>query len=677
MPYALLLLFLFSSLPMASAELGMEDYQNTLFLACDADDECDLNNAAAGEETITGDASQASPLTPKTIILTFKMEPSQTQMALLPDIMRELVVDLRVREDALGWNQPDLDVYLRLGANEQEWSLSGSGVSPNLPAPYRIEDEPLDLSAGRMLRPNDMIELRITFVLDRPANWELQLRGASSFTIPIEWSVNPATANVDEPSSDSQPRYLVDVETSSSGALVDGDRDCWEFNLPKHEIFSITITWYNVPIEVEQPHDPPEIIGENNRRAEKPEVRTTFDGDKLVMAMQYRGLAEGDYSACWGGLPGHFQEYKWYGRFAHEGMGPTDPSHFTGDAIFKTGTATMGDDSKAVELEEVRASSLFIGLILIVLILGSMLMMPTSKSRGAALSIALVLILIGGVVNPIITLGEEARESGEIEVEELLERHMEAIWQVSSPSVDGQTKVEVIGSTLGVRAGEEINLIMPIDEATPLYDGRWQLHTSELENKRIDNLVFDFLAKRGISPDSDGSMPQQAVDFILHAGRAITLDMLLLEAILVVDDLPNGAAAHIKWTMVSATSTGPSASPAWNTRPNDISLADWAMFQRALYPDSMAISYCDCGLDELDFAWGPSDSFDADDMVTSTGIITANGVTEWGTQLLTAGAVIVLLVGYGEKKRRDNARELAYELAYSSPLYSGTSDKWK
>ena len=674
-PYSLLWLLvasIFAFIPPVSGELGAEEYQNTLFLTCNADDECDLNNAASGEEILSGDATQATPLLPKTFILTFQMGPSQTQMALLPDLLSELVIDLRVREDALGWNQPDLDVFLRLGASEQEWTISGSGVSPNLPSPYRLEDEPLDLSSGRMLRPNDLVEIRLTFVLDRPANWELHLRGESRFTIPIEWSVNPESANVDEPSSDSQPRQLNDIETSSNGALVDGDRDCWEFDLPQHEIFSITITWYSVPIEVEQPHDPPELIGENNRRAPRPDVRTTYDGDKLIMTMQYRGLVVGDYSVCWGGLPGHFQEYKWYGRLSHEGLGPTDPGQFSGEAVFNSGTATLGDFSKSVDLDQAKVSTLFVGLILIILILGSLMMMPTTKARGSFLSIALVLILIGGVVDPLVTLGEEARDNGELELDELLERHMEAIWEVSLPSIDGQVKAEVIGSTLGIRAGEELRLMMPIEGATPLYEGGWQLQTSELENRRIDNMVFDFLARKGITPDDDGSMPQQAVDFILQAGRAITLDLLLLEAVLVVDEVPDGAVVHISWDMVSATSTGPAASPAWNTRPDDVSLVDWAMFQRSLYPDSMAVSYCDCGLDELDFAWSSSDDFDEEDMISSSGVITANGVTKWSTTLLTTGAVIVLLVAYGEKRRRDKAHELAIELTYRHLEYSSS-----
>ena len=136
----------------ADAELGMNEVEQSLNLICVSDDDCFLSNSVSGEEMISGQENDATPLTPKVVSLEFTMQPSQSQLTLLPENLKSLVIDLKIREDLSGWSQPDLEIGLKLGASENSWTIDGDGPGLNAqPQSYELENESLDMSNGRML----------------------------------------------------------------------------------------------------------------------------------------------------------------------------------------------------------------------------------------------------------------------------------------------------------------------------------------------------------------------------------------------------------------------------------------------------------------------------------------------------------------------------------------------
>ena len=83
-----------------------------------------------------------------------------------------------------------------------------------------------------------------------------------------------------------------------------------------------------------------------------------------------------------------------------------------------------------------------------------------------------------------------------------------------------------------------------------------------------------------------GMLESQTVRFILLAGRSLLLDLLILEALLVVEDVPESSVFHIDTTMVDTQAAGSYAAPAWSTRPSSISNSDWVRLQGSLFPSA-------------------------------------------------------------------------------------------
>ena len=656
----LLLVAMADSLPTTKAELGTGEDEERLNLVCDSDDDCSLSNGISGEEVVSRQENDANPLNPTVVSLEFTMQPSQSQMALIPDSIDELVIDLRVTEDVLGWSKPDLDVDLKIGPSENFWNIEGEG--PGLatqPSAYTLQNEALDLSNGRLLDPAGVVRLRLTFQLDRPATWELHLRSLSYFEIDIAWSVNPAHADVDEPSSQQSPRSTDEVEVWHDGALVGDDRDCWNFDLERNELFNIIIIWDLVPIEIEQPHDAPDFVGPDNRQTSDPSVHSSHDGERLRITFQYRGLEEGEHTLCWAGKDDRFQSYSWMGRVTYEGIGPNDPNQFSTEASWDSGTTIVGYSDSAVAIEEGGIISLAFGLLMFTGVLGSAAVNPTWRwTRRLMLPLSGLLILFGGVVHPIMMWSEAVKEEGTIDVERMLNNRLEQVWQVVSPSTPQETMAEQLGSTFGMLIGERLLMDLEIDEAIPMEDDRYQLHSPDLDGIRIDRLIFNHLNTIGAGHNNDGLLPQRSVNFVLHAGRALALDLLMLEALLVVDEIPTHNTLHIDWTMTSAGASGSYINPAWMTRPEEIKLQQWSRLQASLFPDMITISYCDCGLDQMDFTWVPSQSLDAQDLPSVSGITTPSGLGDSANWLMFTGILLILVTAVVETRRRGAARRL-------------------
>ena len=645
----------------ADADLGMNEAEQSLNLICDSDDDCFLSNGISGEEMISGQENDANPLTPKVVSLEFTMQPSQNQLTLLPENLKNLVIDLKIREDLGGWGQPDLEVELKLGASENSWRIDGAGPALDAqPQSYELENEPLDMSNGRLLLPGEIIRLRMSFQLERPSNWELGLRGLSNIGLEIDWSVDPAQADVDEPSSRQQPRQSSEVEIWHDGALVGDDTDCFEFDLEENELFNIIIIWELVPIEVEQPHQTPELIGPGNRNTPTPNVKTTSDGETETKTYQYRGLESGDYRLCFDGRDDKFQPYSWLGRITYEGIGPNSPAQFEGDGSWNYGTAIMGDSSQSEIIEASGIFSLVFGFLMLFGVIGAAAVQPTWKwTRRLMLPLSGVLIIFGGIAHPLTMWGESLPEEGSINVERLLENRLEQIWQVLEPGTPQNTIAEHLGSTFGILVGEQLLMNIEVSKAIQMEDGRYQLQSPELEGIRIDRLIFNFLNEAGAGHGGDSLLPERSVNFVLQAGRALTLDLLILEALMVVEEVPQNSNIQIDWTMTNAGASGSVLNPAWVSRPNEISLQDWSKLQASLFPELISISYCDCGQDQMDLNWAPSTTLDPVDLPTVGGLTYAIGFGPSAAFMMFTGVLLIVITGFVETRRRKYASRLA------------------
>ena len=133
----------------------------------------------------------------------------------------------------------------------------------------------------------------------------------------------------------------------------------------------------------------------------------------------------------------------------------------------------------------------------------------------------------------------------------------------------------------------------------------------------------------------------------------------MLEAMLVVDEAPSSSVFHIDVEMVAAPATGSFSAPAWATRPVTVEPADWARLQRALFPERITISLCDCDLDLLDVNFIPSTSFDTRDLPPAWDVQNANGLVPYGGGVMLAGLSLGLLATWVEVQRKSKAAALA------------------
>ena len=187
----------------------------------------------------------------ESVAIEFEMIPEQTELALLPDTLNELFIDLRVQGDVVGFYTPEMEVRLILGTSVTTLDSEQNSIPTGSETGHRWVDEPLNLENGRLLWPEDVVRIRIVFTLDRPSTWELHLRGSTFIDLDITWSENIAAKDVDEPTSALQPKSTL-LEDVHYGALVGDDSDCWSFTVETNEIMRILIQWEDVPLELQQ-----------------------------------------------------------------------------------------------------------------------------------------------------------------------------------------------------------------------------------------------------------------------------------------------------------------------------------------------------------------------------------------------------------------------------------------
>ena len=642
----------------ASAGLTDQEDGGELFFSCRADNDCVLTPTPVGEEQISGQ-STANTFQSETLTFEFEADPPQDHVAVLPDMLASMEVDFKHQTEAGSLFRPALEIRLILGENVNTWSFDASTI-PNANAqPYTIENEQMSLSKGRVLWAEEQVKVLITVTLDQPGTWSFNMRGASSMLLEIPWSLNPSTANVDEPTSTTQPRST-SFEDVHRGALVGADHDCWAFEVETHEVLRLTVEWNQVPLELEQPHPIPELITAAGRLSPTPDVLVDDDGESKTFTYRWRALPTGDYTLCMHGSPGKLQSYLWSGLFGYESMGPTDPSGFESVSFYPQGAALIGDLDNPHELSKQGFGLLLLsGLLLVVFLVVAWRPTTSYVLRFGFFVPGVILLMVGGVLHPLWAIADEVQHADEITLDDLIDMRLQQLWDVSAEGVPDQTLYTHTGATWGMLPGETLRLKLDVNQAIPLGDGRYQLLIPELEDLRLDQVIFGQVAKGAEQQSQTGMLESQTVRFILLAGRSLLLDLMMLEALLVVDEMPSSSVFHINSEMVETQAAGSVAAPAWGTRPSAIDTSDWVRLQGSLFPERISISLCDCDLDLLDVTFQPSTGFDAGDVPPEWGLENAAGLLPYGSLLMWTGMLLGIAATSSEVRRFTAAQRLA------------------
>jgi hypothetical protein len=645
-----LLLFALLLIPAASAELSMDERR--LNLVCNAGD-CTLSNDAAGDAMISAEERNANPAQPVTVRLEFQLRPDQVSVALLPTVMETLEIDLRIAEDGLGITRPDVYVELILGPSFNDWTLPAPSASLGAQSPYRLDNADLDLSNGRILGPGDQVLLRIEFDISNPVTWELYLAGDSFLELPIIWSLDAEAANVDEPTSISEPKEISLIGSTTFGGLMGADVDCFRLDVSAN-LASVTviISWAATPIEVEQAHTIPVMRDGSDKAVDEPEIRTRYEGESVVDELRFIEPEGGEYTLCWTGAEDRYQSYSFTGRTAMLGIGATTPEEFTGEATWDGGITQVGRVSEASTPAGAGVFTMGVAAAGIIIALGGYLVPLSSPWLPRfMLPMAMILLLVGGIISPAVSISNETQNPGEMTFDDLLDERINRIHQGIINNDEGVYGPQHYGGFLGAVDGERLQFMLTIESTHPLGDGRWQIQVEELESVDFDKLVFGKLQEARLSDENE-------VRFILRTGRLMALDLILLESLLIVDAEPTGDILHVDWTMTTAPGIGSLSAPAWTTRPDSIPADDWAKLTAAVLPELLSVSFCDCGIDAMELSIRPSEVY-ANDLILPGGLVTSDGMIPHDFWVAMTGLFVLASAGYVEKARRDEASVIA------------------
>jgi len=650
-----LTLFLLSMTPIAVADLSTEG--QTLNLVCSNDD-CSLSNNAVGDSILSEEERDANPLQPVTVTLEFPMRPDQTSVSLLPSVVESMIFDFRIQEDGVGLVRPDLYIELILGPSTNSWMISAPGPSntPGNQEPYVLENEDLDISNGRILSPLDQVLLRVSFDIDQPVTWEFHLAGNSNVVLPIEWSIDAEAANVDEPTSLSEPRLISLLGSTTFGGLMSSDVDCYQFDVDEQlSVLTVTVSWEAAPLEVEQSNAIPEFWDAQGRSEETPEIRTRYEGEIVVNEFRWSEPEGGQHTLCWTGIEDHYQSYSFIGSQSILGVGSTSPEDFSGEATWDAGSSQVGQLDQAIETSGAGIFTMGIAAIgIFVAIIGYLMPLSSPWLPRFMLPMAILLLLFGGIISPAISISNESPNPGEMTFDELLEQRLNRIHQGVINDDEGEFGPQWYGGFLGVAAGERLQLMLTIDAIHPLGDGRWQIEAAELDGIDLDRWVFGKLNDGRLSAENE-------IRFILRSGRLLALDLLLLEALLIVDEKPRGDVLHIDWEMVSDPGMGSLSSPAWASRPDSVTAEDWNQVTEAVKPELLSVSFCDCGIDAMELSIRSNDVY-GNDLITPGGIQSSNGLIPHDFWVAVLGLTVLICAGFVEKERRNQGMALAEEI---------------
>lgn len=660
---ALVLLCLLCS-PIVSAAIDSEDGGGELWFSCNDVNDCSLTEFHTGEESIGGTINSATPFSPEIIFIELPMHPIQSEIALIPEKIDELQVDLRYQDDLIGLSRPDVKVTIIIAQSTTIIEFEGDdNPTTSVSGPHFIENEPLDHGGDRILWPDEEIRILLEFEVDRPGNWQLNLRGASYMLLDIIWSEDVDSRDVDEPSSDGSPRPT-DLDTNHYGALVEDDRDCWEFDVEGHELLRITFVWEEVPSEIEQSHGRPDLILPDRSMAPVPELETEIINGETRMTWQWRALPIGEYNLCIGGRLNSFQPYQWAGIIAFEGIGPTSPEEFDYSSWEWEGLGMKADETGAKELNA--ASGLMVLVLSLALLVGFAIEIKedtTSKPIRFGIFIPGVLILLlGGLVSPLWAMGSEMNSSDQMSLDELIDTRLDQLWHASHPNTPASSRAMHVGATFGMLDGETLSLRLEADAAWPLDNGMWQLHIPEIYQLNLEDMIFAKVAQMSNVPPTDNMLDDHSRSFILLSARTLILDLLMLEALLVVDELPQSNVIHFNSEMVKSESLGLIKDPAWGTRPIDIPEGRWRMIQDNLYPSLISIIMLDGVKDDLDFRIQFANDMNHDLLYPTTSVKPAAPLLESQYLWVIAGITLCTIGLVLENKRRRKAKEVLNQM---------------
>lgn len=658
------LFFLSLMIPMftPSAQAGITSLEGggTMYLSCQSGNDCSLTPVSMGEGKFSGQ-SFGSTLQPETLSFEFDAAPAQQHLAILPEQIDSLIVDFRHQTETGGLLRPAVDFRLILGQSVTDWSFESEFVPTSSEyQPYTLEDELLDSGTSRVLWKDDQIRLIMVVTLDRPGTWELNLRGPSKIEMELPWSTDAEAADVDEPSSTTQP-IVSSFDSGHQGALVGDDWDCWTFPVEEHEVMTLIVDWEAVPIELEQPHEVPNLVTESGRLSPQPEVVTKLIDDDLRIIYRWRNLPVSDYNLCFRGDSDRFQAYSWSGLFGYESSGPVVSDDFSSESFYPSGTVLLGDESESYALNEQGVSVLLLSIVMFgVFLLVAFRPTTSYPLRFGIFLPGVIFLFVGGIIHPLWSIADEVQYEDEITIDELIDMRLQQLWDVTADGVPDRTLVEYTGATWGMLAGERLQLRLSIERAVPLQDNRWQLIVPEFEKLRLDEVIFSQVAKGSQNSGTQGVQDDHSVRFVLLAGRSLVLDFLMMEALLVVDELPSSSVFHIDTVMVGTRSAGSFNTPVWSTRPEGISEKSWIGIQGDLFPKQITISLCDCDLDLLDVSFQPSQGFDLNDVPQEKwGLKNADGILPYGAALMWLGMLLGIVASTLELRRYQKAQGMA------------------
>lgn len=659
------LLLLILCTPNVSAAIDSEDDGGELWFSCNDINDCSLTEFHTGEESISGSVNSATPFSPSTVFIELPMTPSQTEIALIPQEIDELQIDLRYQDDIVGISRPDLEVTIIIAQSTTVIEFQGdSNPADGMQGAYKVNDEPLNLAGDRLLWAGEEIRILLQFEVERPGTWQLNLRGSSYMFLDIIWSEDVESRDVDEPSSYASPRQT-ELDTVHYGALVEDDWDCWSFDVENHEIMTITIEWEEVPSEIEQNHGRPDLILPDNRLAPAPELETEVVNGVTKSTWKWRALPVGEYDFCIGGKLNSFQPYKWVGLIAFESLGPTSPEGFDYSSWEWEGFGMKADQYGAVELDG--TSGVMVLVLSFAILLGLVIELraeTTSRAVRFGIFVPGVLVLfLSGIVSPMWAIAGEMPSSDEMTLDDLIENRLDQIWHASHPNAPASSKALHVGSTFGMLDGETLSLRLVADSAWPLDDGRWQLHIPEFYELDFESKIFAKVAEKSETSPVDDLLDSHSRSFILLAARTLMLDILMLEALLVVDDLPTSNVIHFETEMVESRKLGSIQEPAWGTRPSDVPEGRWRLMQENLYPNLVSIVLLDGIKDDLEFRIKIDNEISHNLMYSSNSVKPSEPLLESQYVWVIAGIALILL-GIGiENKRRTNAKNILNQFA--------------
>ena len=659
------LLLLILCIPNVSAAIDSEDDGGELWFSCNDINDCSLTEFHTGEESISGSVNSATPFSPSTVFIELPMIPSQTEIALIPQEIDELQIDLRYQDDIVGISRPELEVTIIIAQSTTIIEFQGdSNPADGMQGPYKVNDEPLDLAGDRLLWPGEEIRILLQFEVERPGTWQLNLRGASYMFLDIIWSEDVESRDVDEPSSYASPRQT-ELDTVHYGALVEDDWDCWSFDVENHEIMTITIEWEEVPSEIEQNHGRPDLILPDNRLAPAPELETEVVNGVTKSTWKWRALPVGEYDFCIGGKLNSFQPYKWIGLIAFESFGPTSPDGFDYSSWKWEGYGMKADQYGSVDLDG--TSGVMVLVLSFAILLGLVIELrseTTSRAVRFGIFVPGVLVLfLSGIVSPMWAIAGEMPSSDEMTLDELIDNRLDQIWHASHPNAPASSKALHVGSTFGMLDGETLSLRLIADSAWPLDDARWQLYIPEFYELDFESKIFAKVAEKSETSPLDDLLDSHSRSFILLAARTLMLDILMLEALLVVDDLPTSNVIHFETEMVESRKLGSIQEPAWGTRPADLPEGRWRLMQENLYPNLVSIVLLDGIKDDLEFRIKIDNEISHNLMYSSNSVKPSEPLLESQYVWVIAGIALILL-GIGiENKRRTNAKNILNQFA--------------